>query len=460
MVDIVGAADAVVHAQQVADGAGDIVNDDMAGNKVVYMGLEQSLEGLLIHIFALFHKGGKSGIMYLFVEAGFLGIKVQIAASVHEQVAQHLYLCAVGSDNIQAMYAGVLDLESGLTADDFALANKHLAGGGRDHGLGGGKAGDTCGDGQLLVELIAAYASQVIALVKEQRIEQAAGGFLCGRLAGALALVYLDKTILGGLGGVLFQCGLEALVFTQQLQDLAIGAIAKSPQQSGDKHLALTVDLDVHDLVAVGFILQPCTAVGDNLRSKQVLANLVDGLGIVHAGGTDQLGYDYPLCSVYNEGALLGHQGEVAHEYRLLLHFAGFFIDKANGDLEGCAIVYVPLLALFHRVLGMVKVDGVVYKFKNELFGIVRYGRNIVQNLSEILLNEPLIGILLNLYQVGHVEDFVDPGEAHALLFAHVHLMHHRVHSLLLIIVICFGCITTAYIIHASLWMMLSIFRA
>ena len=67
---------------------------------------------------------------------------------------------------------------------------------------------------------------------------------------------------------------------------------------------------------------------------------------------------------------------------------------------------------------------------EDELFGIVRDRRNIGEHLLKILLHKTPVGIFLDFDQVRHVEDFIDPGKAHTRLFAHLHLMHHRVHSL------------------------------
>jgi hypothetical protein len=77
----------------------------------------------------------------------------------------------------------------------------------------------------------------------------------------------------------------------------------------------------------------------------------------------------------------------------------------------------------------VLEIDLVIYEFQYEFFGIVRDRRNIREYLLEILIHEAAIGILLNLYQIRHVEDFIDPGKAHACLFTHLHFMHHRVLS-------------------------------
>ena len=232
------------------------------------------------------------------------------------------------------------------------------------------------------------------------------------------------------MGGILFQSGQQPLFLPQKIHDFRVGAIAQGAQKRRDEHLALPVDLHVQDLVGVGFIFQPGAPVGNDLGGKQVLAHLVDGLGKIYAGGTDQLADNDPLRTVDDKGTLLGHQGEVPHEYRLLLHLSRFFIYKAHGDSQWRGIVYIPFLALFHRVFGMLEVDLIVHEFEDELFGIVRDRRNVGEHLLKILLHKTPVGIFLYFDQVRHVEDFVDPGKAHTRLFAHLHLMHHRVHSL------------------------------
>ena len=282
---------------------------------------------------------------------------------------------------------------------------------------------------KLFVEFIAAYARKVIALIEKQRIQKAARAFLRRRFAGALALIDFNKAILYGFGGILFKRGEQALLLAQKVDNLSVGTITERPQQSGDEHLALAVDLYIHNFIGVGFIFKPCAPVGDDLRGEQMLSNLIDRLGKIHARRTHELAYNDALCTIDDKSALLGHEREIPHEHRLLLHLSGFLIYKAHGDTQRRGIVYIPLFTFFHRVFRMIKIDVIVHKFEDKFFGIVGNGRNIRQYFLQILRNKPLIGILLNFDQIRHVEDFVDPGKAHAFPRAHLHLMHHRVHS-------------------------------
>lgn len=69
-------------------------------------------------------------------------------------------------------------------------------------------------------------------------------------------------------------------------------------------------------------------------------------------GGADDLGDDDALGAVDDEGAGLGHQGEVAHEDLLLLDLLGLLVAQAHPHLDGRGVRGVPGLALLHAVLG------------------------------------------------------------------------------------------------------------
>ena len=114
MVDIVGAAYAVAHAEKIAYGGGYIIGDDMAGYKVVHPGLQELLELLLFHVSRFLQKLHEGGVMYLLVQTGLFGIELQVAPGVHEQVAEYLYPGAVRRYDVYAVYAGVFDGLGGL----------------------------------------------------------------------------------------------------------------------------------------------------------------------------------------------------------------------------------------------------------------------------------------------------------------------------------------------------------
>ena len=71
----------------------------------------------------------------------------------------------------------------------------------------------------------------------------------------------------------------------------------------------------------------------------------------VDTGRADQLGHDDTLGAVDDEGALVGHQREVAHEDRLALDLAGLVVHELGGDEQRRGVGDVALLALVDRVL-------------------------------------------------------------------------------------------------------------
>ena len=67
-------------------------------------------------------------------------------------------------------------------------------------------------------------------------------------------------------------------------------------------------------------------------------------------------------------------------------------------------------------------------KIQHKITGVIRNLRNIAEDLLEPLVQEPLVGILLHLDEIGHLHDLVDPPEAHAGIVAKLNRFHfhHR----------------------------------
>ena len=75
----------------------------------------------------------------------------------------------------------------------------------------------------------------------------------------------------------------------------------------------------------------------------------------VDTGGTYQLAYDDTLGSVDNERTCLGHEGEVAHEYLMVLNYIlVLFIVKSNFNLEGRRVSRITFLTLFNGILNVI----------------------------------------------------------------------------------------------------------
>ena len=124
----------------------------------------------------------------------------------------------------------------------------------------------------------------------------------------------------------------------------------------------------------------------------------------------------------------MGHQGEIAHEDLLLLDLAGLLIVQADADLHGGGICGVPGLALLHVVLGLF-VHAVVDEAQLQVAGIVADGGHVGKNLPQAGVQEPLIGFLLDLQQVGHRHDLFVSGKVLAQGLAIILVLGHLQYS-------------------------------
>ena len=219
----------------------------------------------------------------------------------------------------------------------------------QDRGVGAVQRGV---DTELAVDLVTANLGQVVALRLEVEVLQQR---LCGidrrRLARAKLAVDIQECFFLGIGGVLLQGGSDRVVLPELFQDPAFGP-AKGLEQDGDRLLALAVEADADLVALVDFEFEPGTARRDDLRGEDVLVTgLVRGALEVGARGTHQLGHHDTLGAVDDEGALVGHQREVAHEHGLLLDFARVVVHELGLDVQRSRVGCVAVLALGHRVL-------------------------------------------------------------------------------------------------------------
>ena len=169
--------------------------------------------------------------------------------------------------------------------------------------------------------------------------------------------------------------------------------------------------------------------VRDDRGGVQTCHAAVGGLVVVHAGRTDDLRYDNALGAVYNKGAALGHEREVAHEYLLLLDLLGLKVAQTHADLERRGIRRVTGLALLLGVLGLL-VHGIVDEAQLKITGIVGNGVGIPEHLAQAGLQKPLIALFLDLQQVGHVLDLFVSRKALSESFAVENIFRHW-HTLL-----------------------------
>ena len=74
--------------------------------------------------------------------------------------------------------------------------------------------------------------------------------------------------------------------------------------------------------------------------------------------------------------------------------------------------------------------------FEEKIFGekVDKVCGNIAENFLQTVSQEPLVGVLLNFDQIGHIQNFFDMGETLAYVLSQLNLfdIHHRLtHSIL-----------------------------
>ena len=167
-------------------------------------------------------------------------------------------------------------------------------------------------------------------------------GFSAFGIDGPEELAVLDRDLVDGVEGA---------------EDFFVGLEAEGAQEDGAEELALAVDADVEGVLLVVLELDPRAAVGNDLAEE---VGAVVGRLKEDAGRAVELGDDDALGAVDDEGAVLGHQRNVAEEDFLLLHVAqalgaglGVLVvdGEADGDLERGGVGHAALFALCLVVL-------------------------------------------------------------------------------------------------------------
>ena len=423
MVDIVLHGDAAGQTVHVVDGAEDIVDDDVLGHQIVLMELD-----LLLQLLA----GVLAQQLLQHVEADTLldaalsqRIEVHIVAQVAHLVGLHPQRLIVHQNDHLGNADGVQQAGI-LLAQQVALIEEQLAGSGVCHRLCQLVAGDPLPEGQLLIELVPAHNGQIVAPgIEEQVVHQGLGSFHRGGLAGTELAVDLQHGVLIRLAGVLLQSSRDAGIVAEAVQDLRVGLEAQRPDQAGDGQLAVLVDTDPEHLVGVRLIFQPGTPIGDHRGGEDGQVGLnVDLLAVIHAGRTDDLRDHHALRAVDDEGAGVGHQGEIAHEDLLLLDLLRLLVPQTDRHLQGGGIRGVTGLALFHVILGGF-IHPEVDEGQLQVALIVRDRPNVCENLPQTGVQKFPIGGLLDLQQVGHGHDFLVPGKILSEGFAVVLVLSH-----------------------------------
>ncbi len=264
----------------------------------------------------------------------------------------------------------------------------------RDDVVGGEHTGvERLVGAELLVHLVAADLGEVVALrVEVEVLEQRLSGLTGRRFARTQLAVDVEQRVVLTLGVVLLQGGAHGLVLAELLEDL-LGGPAESLQENGDGLLALAVDADTDHVALVDLHLQPGTPGRDDLGGEDVLVGrLVDGGVEVDTRGADKLRHDDTLGAVDDEGALVGHEREIAHEDRLRLDLSGLVVRELGSDEQRSRVREVALLALVDRVLR--RLETVVAEGQRHRPGEVLDRRDLLEDLFQTGLGGDVLSTL------------------------------------------------------------------
>ena len=442
VVYVVRRADAVSKAAEIVHRGEHVVHDYVLGDEdvdVVLYGLFELVALVLLQELA------QDDEPDLLVHADLGRVEVHEVGHVDHAVGEDAHVPAVGAERDVRDAAGV-EILGPLAGEDLARLGDELAGDGVGDGGGQLVADEPAGQAELLVELVAAHGEEVVAAaVEEEAVEQRLGALHRRGIARAQLAVDLEQGVLARDEAVLVQRGDDALVVGEDLLELLAGhasgdgvAQAGQPgvglirvvaahglQEEGDGQLAVFVYADVEDVVRVRLILQPGAVVGDDGGAVGGDLGLVRLLVVVHAGGADDLRDDDALGAVYHEGAARGHEREVAHEDLLLLDLLRLLVAETHAHLERSGIRGVARLALLLGILGLL-VHGVVHEAQLQVARVVRDRVHVAEHLAQARVEEPLVGLLLDLQEVRHVLDLGAPCEALPQRLTVVNILWHQ----------------------------------
>ena len=255
-----------------------------------------------------------------------------------------------------------------------------------------------------------------------------------GRLAGAQLAVNFQQAFFLVFSRILCQSCQHTGILTKGIQNLLFTAQTKGTHQNCYRDFAVLINTNIKYIVGICFKLQPCATVGVQGCAEKILSDFVLCATKINTGAANQLGNNYTLSTIIQEGTRIGHQWEITHKNLLVLYLTGFLVQQSCFYTQGSSISGVPLLALLNGVLGL-GVQAIVDELQNQVAGIVLNGRDVTKHLFQTLIQKPLVRIFLHLNEVGHLNNLINAGKAHALGFSELYGLdlHHKKRPLLFI---------------------------
>ena len=183
----------------------------------------------------------------------------------------------------------------------------------------------------------------------------------------------------------------------------------KRAQERRDRELSLSVDACEYQSLLVDLDLEPRAAGRHEVRHEDLLRGVLR-LHEVGAGAADELRDDHALGSVDDERAPRRHHREVAHEDPLLADLAGVLVDETDRDRERDLVGQVLLATLLDGELRLAEL--VLGELDRKGPRVVLDRRDVVDGLAKPALQEPVEGRLLDVDEVGEVEDVLQARKA------------------------------------------------
>ncbi len=416
VVDIVIVSKAVLQVHIIVDGGNNILLGDMFGHQLMRILLD-GLGQLLRIIGELLQNPGQHREVNFLMDAEILGAAVHITGQIHHHIGENLYVLLLCLDVYKrngSVLNGICQLRCNLCArrrQDLSRLRIHRI-------RGQNLVTDPVAESQLLVKFISSHLGQVIpAGVKEHGIDQTLSALHAQRLTGTDLLVQLQKAFLIILRSVLGKTGLNLRLLPEHFPDLIVAANAQSTDQNGHGHLTSSVHTHIEHIIGVSLILKPGSSVGNHRTGVEPFTDLVMAYGIVNAGRTHQLADNDALCPIYHKCPCFRHQRKVAHKNLMFADLFLLLVIQADCHRQRGRIGGISLLAFLNRIFHVVSAQFKVDKFKAQGTAVICNRGDIVESLPQTLVKKPLIGILLDFNQVGHLQNLFLPCITHTRNF-------------------------------------------
>ncbi len=193
---------------------------------------------------------------------------------------------------------------------------------------------------------------------------------------------------------------------TEQAFHLGIG-IAESTKQGSCRQFAVLIDLDIDNVVDIGFELEPGAPVGDHGGGEGTLTVGINFSLEVNTRASHNLRNDNALGTINNECTAVGHHRNIADVDLLFFDLTHFPVDQAHLNTQLFGEAGIERTSLFGG-LGLVRLSMILevvvgQKVQFETAGVILNRTKGTQFFCEPLFNEPFERTFLNFGEIGQI---------------------------------------------------------